>query len=226
MNSRNPTSWFKRLLDLTGGYYILLIVALAQFSTYIFTIPVSLFIAVSAEFSLEDFSRLWSVTMIGMTLALGILLVHIFLSTRQAFIQLQILVKGNTTSGNEEQESRAWAQISSLPWLYARVATLLSILVAFLPMLIYEALVLKLPTDQVIYTAIGVFISSLSIVTLGMIALEGMITPARQILLPRNHKLKTPAQAQYHHPYSNCHWHPPGGTHWLPFHIACTTIAI
>ena len=188
MNSRNPTTWLKRLLDLTGGYYILVIVALAQFSTYIFTIPVSLFIAVSAEFSPEDFGRLWFVTMIGMILALGILLVHVFLSTRQAFIQLQTLVKGNTTSASEERESRAWAQISSLPWLYARVATLLSLLVAFLPMLIYEALVLKLPTDQVIYSAIGVFISSLSIVTLGMITLEGMITPARQILLPRNYQ--------------------------------------
>ena len=52
-------------------------------------------------------------------------------------------------------------------------------------MLLYEALVLKLPTDQVIYTAIGVFISSLSIITLGMLALEGMITPARQMLLTR-----------------------------------------
>jgi GAF domain-containing protein/HAMP domain-containing protein len=188
MNSRNPTSWLKRLLDLTGGYYILIVVALAQFSTYIFTIPVSLFIAVSAEFTMEDFSRLWLVTMTGMLLALGILLVHVFLSNRQAHIRLQDILKGKTVSTNEELESMAWKQISSLPWLYARVATLLSILVAFLPMLIYEVFVLKLPNDQVIYTAIGIFISSLGIVTLGMITLEGMITPARQMLLPKNYQ--------------------------------------
>ena len=129
MNSRNPTSLFKRLLDLTGGYYILLVVALAHFATYIFTIPVSLFITVVAEFTVEDFSRLWYVAIIGMVLALGILLVYVFLSNRQVFLQLQNLVKGDATSSNEELESRAWKQISSLPWLYARVATLLTLLV-------------------------------------------------------------------------------------------------
>ncbi len=188
MNSRNPISWSKRLLERTGGYYILISVAIAQLATYLFTIPVSLFIAVNAEFTSENFSQLWLVTLVGMLLSLVILLTIVYLLNRQAFTQLQRLTKGDAGSISEERESRSWKQISSLPWVYARVATMLTALVAFMPMMLYEAFVIKLPSDQIIYTAIGVLISIMSIFTLGMMVLERMITPARQMLLPGKFK--------------------------------------
>jgi GAF domain-containing protein/HAMP domain-containing protein len=188
MNSRNPSSILKKLLDITGGYYILITVSLAQFATYIFTIPVSFLIAVSAEFTLQDFKQLWFVTLAGMLISLGILLGIVYLFARQAFLQLENHKKGISSGTDEEKNTRAWKQISSLPWFYARIATLLSLSVAYLPMILYEIFAIRLSFDQVIYTIIGVILSSLGIVTLGMNALEGMISPARQILLPKNYQ--------------------------------------
>lgn len=188
MNPSNPNRFFKRLLDLTGGYFLLLAVALAQLSTYIFTIPISLFVAVNAEFTLDHFRQLWAVALIGMILTLGILLTYIYLTNRQAFSLLQDHRRGDASPYNEERELAAWKQTSSMPWQYARSAMPLTFLVAYLPTLVYGGVVHKLVLDQMIYTAIGMLISLLSIVTLGMFTLEGIITPARQVLLPKNHQ--------------------------------------
>jgi GAF domain-containing protein/HAMP domain-containing protein len=178
---------FERLLNKTGGYFILVVVALAQFATYIFTIPVSLFIRLNAEFTNEQFSQLWLVTIVFMVLALVTLLTYTFLSNRQAIVRLQDFHADKVRSGETTQEKDAWLQICSLPWRFARSAIFITLLVGFTPMLVYEAFILRLPIDQVVYTAIGVLIASLSVITLGMIALEGMLTPARQMLLPKSY---------------------------------------
>jgi GAF domain-containing protein/HAMP domain-containing protein len=187
MNIKSTTSLFKRLLSRTGGYFILIVVTLAQIATYLFTVPVSLFIRLNAEFKNEDFTQLWIATIISMLLALASLLVYTFLSNRQAFSRLQDAIKVTPLPVNATQEMQAWKQISALPWQYARSSMLITILIGFTPMLLFEAFFLRLSTDQIIYTAIGVLISSLSIITLGMIAIEGMITPARQLLLPKDY---------------------------------------
>ncbi|MFZ5857572.1 MAG: GAF domain-containing protein [Chloroflexota bacterium] len=188
MNPLNPILWFKRLLDQTGGYFLLLVVTLAQLAAYLFTVPISLFVAVNAEFTLEHFRQLWGVALLGMILTLGILLVYIYYSNRQAFSLLQDYKKGSASPFNEERELAAWKQISSLPWQYARSSVPIMLLVAYIPTLVYGSMVHKLPLDQMIYMAIGMIISLLSVITLGMFTLEGIIAPARQVLLPKSHQ--------------------------------------
>lgn len=187
MNFINPTLWFKRLLNLTGGSFLLVTVTLAHLATYIFAIPVSVLVAINAEFTFEHFRQLWQVAAIGMTLALGILLTYTYFTNRQSISLLQKRVKSGAPSRDEQEEAAAWKQISSLPWQYARSATALTFLVGYLPMLVYGSVMLKLHLDQTIYILIGVTITILSIFTLGMFALEGMIAPARQALLPNDY---------------------------------------
>ena len=122
-----------------------------------------------------------------MLVALGTLLAYIYFTNRQAITRLHEAVKGTPLPANTAHEQRAWIQISALPWLYARSGTLIIILIGFSPMLLFEAFILRLQTDQIIYTFLGVLISSLSIITLGMTGLEGMITHARRLLLPKNY---------------------------------------
>lgn len=187
MNTNSITALLNWLLHKTGGYFILLVVAILQIATYLFTIPVSLFIRLNAEFTDEHFSQLWVVAIISMLVALGTLLVYIYFTNRQAITRLHEAVKGTPLPANTAHEQRAWIQISALPWLYARSGTLIIILIGFSPMMLFEAFILRLQTDQIIYTFLGVLISSLSIITLGMTGLEGMITPARQLLLPKSY---------------------------------------
>lgn len=186
MDSTILTSWSKGLLKRSGGYFILIAAALAQAAAYLVTIPVSLFVWTNAEFNMGQFRQLWSVTAAGMVLSLPILSAYLFLTSRQAFSRLQDHAKDRANSGGEQDEAAAWKQISSLPWRFAKAAALLALLVAFLPTLAYEIAVLKLDADRVIYTAIGVCISSLILVPFGVAALEGMLAPARQALLPGN----------------------------------------
>jgi GAF domain-containing protein/HAMP domain-containing protein len=178
------------LFDHTGGFFILLVVTVAQFSTYLVTIPISLLIRLNAEFTDEQFYQLWNVAILFMILSLAVLLALTFLINRKAIERLQDLKMGHIRRVDTKLDQEAWIQISFLPWRYARSSFLVTLLVGFSPMIAYEAFVLRLSTDQVIYTIIGVFISSLSIVTLGMISLEGMLTPARQVLLPANYDMQ------------------------------------
>jgi GAF domain-containing protein/HAMP domain-containing protein len=187
MNTNSTTALLNWMLRKTGGYFILLVVAISQIATYLFAIPVSLFIRLNAEFTDEQFSQLWSVTLISMLVALGTLLAYIYFTNRQAITRLHEAVKRTPLPAHTSQEQQAWTQVSALPWLYARSGTLITIIIGFAPMLLFEALILHLQIDQVIYTALGVLVSSLSIITLGMIALEGMITPARRLLLPKSY---------------------------------------
>ena len=185
MNIKSTTSLFEWLLRKTGGYFLLVIAGIAQIGTYLFTIPVSLYIRLNAGFTNEQFGQLWSTAMISMSLALGILLAYTYFSNRQAFIRLQAVVKGTSLPENHADEQQAWRQLSALPWRYARSAFLITLLIGFAPMLVFAALALHLQTDQIIYAALGVLISSLSTLTLGTIVVEGMLTPARQVLLPK-----------------------------------------
>ena len=178
------------LLDRTGGYFILIAVTLAQFTAYIFTVPVSLMIRLNAEFTDAQFSSLWGVTILFMTVALAILLIYTFLTTRKAVARLQDRKIGRVRKTDTAQEKEAWIQISFLPWRYARSSIVITVLAGFTPMLVYEALWMRLPADQVIYTAIGVSTATLSIITLSMLALEGMLTPARQALLPADYDMQ------------------------------------
>ncbi len=179
------TDLYSWLFKKTGGHFILIVVAIAQFATFIFTIPVSFLIRLNAEFTNEEFLRLWGITIPCMLASLLLLLVHIYLTNQQTFRRLQAVKKGAPLPESAGQEREAWIQVSSLPWNYARRGTLFTLLIGFAPMLVYETLVMRLPADQVIYTFIGVSISALSALTLGMIALEGMLMPARLALLPK-----------------------------------------
>ena len=177
-----------------GGWYILLAVAFAQIVALAGALPGLLSIRANATFEagqLEAFSLLVPLLVLAAQL---ISLVIVLPLTGTARRQLDVVLH-RTRKLVEDDELKAWREITSLTWRYGVIAFVISFLVEVLPAyLISRSLStsisspfqpVTLSSSTPYYILLGGTVSILGSTILATLMIERLTLPARLELLPR-----------------------------------------
>ena len=185
MNNTNKSQgFFQNLLHRTGGWYIIIVIALAQLLSFPAAVLGAIVIQVNAQFTAEQLRAVEIVTFILLVVGNLILLAISFLITHDAFSRLNKRSKQRTLPVGTTEELNAWRQITNVAWWYGGAALVVAALINVLPLLIFISNNIGASSDQVVYTLFGSVVSLLSVIILAVLLIERMIVPARNILLP------------------------------------------
>ena len=182
-----------RLLSRTGGRYIIIVIAIAQLIALLGAIPGILSINVNAEFNerqLQIFS--WAVPLL-IVLSNLILLGISWLMTPTARKRLNDLAH-ESSSASDEEEYKAWREITSLTWRYGIVAGFVILAINILPayfIAVSQGEVISSPfqptsinSPDPAYVLLGGMVSLLGSVILAILMIERLTLPARLVLVP------------------------------------------
>jgi GAF domain-containing protein/HAMP domain-containing protein len=183
----------ENLLSRSGGWYIPIVIAIAQITALLGAIPGIISINTNAEF---DESRLnifsWAVPVL-VILSNLILLGVSWLITPTARKRLDELIQGSVSSTSDE-EYKAWREITSLTWRYGIAAGIVISVVNILPVFFITLSGSQLisspfqPTSinspDPAYILLGGFVSLLGSVMLAVLMIDHLTLPARLVLLP------------------------------------------
>jgi GAF domain-containing protein/HAMP domain-containing protein len=183
-NRTQTEPFYYRLSRRMGGKYLLLATLVTQILTNLIIVPMAAAIQSNADLSADQFSASVWMTLLLISISNTVLLVSVFLMSRNAYRRLEQYRRQQTLSRNTPEEHNAWREITSLPWRYSLVAVFTSFLIVMAPLIAYQYFVLQLDTDQIGYTLLGGIVSAFSIIAAGAIGLERLLLPAGEILLP------------------------------------------
>jgi len=187
MNSpRDISSFAKRLIARTGGFYIVVVLALAQlFTTCVGVLVAIISVQINAGFAPDQINHI-AVFAGAATLIRNIaLLLGAYISQPAAVNRLNKWARNEPFDSGSSEESRAWRQIVSLPWRYIVVSFITLAALVVLPTLAYMNYSLGATVEQLIYTIFGSVAAGLSIAVLEVLIIERLLTTARDILLPK-----------------------------------------
>ncbi len=172
-------------LPRTGGWYILLITAIAQLTAILGTIPGTISIYLNADFkpgTLAETSRLTPFFFLASNL---ILLAIAWYLTPNARKRLDDWSKKQLKADPKEELS-AWTEITSLTWRYGIAALIVAYVVDILPLSIYSYQKGITSPDQFIYSLIGGLVSVLAISIISVLIIDRFLIPARLAIIPKN----------------------------------------
>ncbi len=175
-----------RLLASTKNLYLVVVVALAQLAPNLFAIPAAFLIQNNAEFTKSQFTTAARFALFVILLGNIILLFWIHFYYRTPRLRLVQWLKGEPLSIDAHEETRAWELITNLPWRYGLASVVVSIFIDILPLMGFLYFYEKATPEQLIYTLIGGIISAAIIIILGILLIERLLAPAREILLPKS----------------------------------------
>jgi GAF domain-containing protein/HAMP domain-containing protein len=186
---------FDQFLQRTGGWSLIILIAVAQILSLVGAIPGLLSIRINAESEtgpLDAFSRTLPLLIL---LANLVLLAVSFWITPAARKRLNDRALG-TDRAKAEEEFRAWREITSLSWRHALAAVLLTSGLIIIPGFFITvakgepiASVFQptaLTASDPIYVLIGGVVSLFGAVLLAMLLIERLTLPLRLILVPRD----------------------------------------
>ena len=186
---------FDQFVQRTGGWSLIIIIAVAQILSLFGAIPGLFSIRINAEFEegpLETFSRM--VPILVLIANLGILAVSWWI-TPTARKRLNEHAAG-AGKAKQEDEFLAWREITSLNWRHAIAAVLLTSILIILPGFLISFAEGEpissafqpsaLNASDPIYILIGGTVSLLGSVLLAILMIERFTLPIRLILLPKD----------------------------------------
>jgi len=186
MNKPNlSTTFLGRILARTGEFFLVSAAFFAQLIPNLLVIPVAYFIQANAEFTSPQARQAGIFTVVSLICSNILLLVWIHFSNRHARIQIRKCLDGiQPLDSSTKDEYLAWKQITSTPWRYGIAIILVSIFINILPLLGFMSISLKADTNQLIYILMGTTVSASVTVALGVLLVERLLAPAREILIP------------------------------------------
>ncbi len=168
-----------------GGFYLIFAVALAQMASNLVSIPIASITQINAELTPDQSARINQMTLALTILGNVVIWAATYIRNRAAFKRLQQWAKGQTLVSGSQDEVRAWKQITTVAWNYALVASVTAIVLIIIPLQLYQIRTFDMSQDQVIYTLFGGMLTIMSMITLDVMILERLLTPARVVLTPR-----------------------------------------
>jgi len=178
------TSMSESLLR-TGGWYILIIIAIAQ----LLAIPGAILgtISIRTNSTLDSGAPAQFSLTTPFLFLMGnlILLIVTWYLTPNARKRLTDL-SNDQLKPDPKEELSAWGEISALTWRYAFAALVITFAVNILPTAISSYQQRLIDYDQFLYSLIGGLISILTIVTLAALLIDRFLLPARLALLPKS----------------------------------------
>ncbi len=179
-------SWLSRtlesLLKRTGEWYFIVIVALAQLVAIPGAIIGALTIQLNADFSPVQMQVGSTITAISVPLGNAILLLASWLLTRHARKRIKNLLRASDNPNDNALP--AWREVTSFAWHYGLIAGIVAIVVNVVPGLVYQSIYMGATYDQTIYSIFGGSVSAIGTVIIAVLAIERMLVPATELLVP------------------------------------------
>ncbi|HEU0293276.1 MAG TPA: GAF domain-containing protein [Anaerolineales bacterium] len=177
-----------RYLQRLGGWYIILVIIIAQLSAIVGAILGSASIQSNADFdskTLAEISR-YTPLLILLILASNLgLLALVWYLTPNARKRLTDWTRSQL-SANLQEELAAWHEITALTMRYGVAAVFITYAVSILPLVAYYYQAGVITFDQLIYILLGGLVSVLAAVMAGVLIIDRLLTPARLALVPRS----------------------------------------
>jgi GAF domain-containing protein/HAMP domain-containing protein len=180
----NTNNILTRWLQKTGGWYIILVIGLAQLlSLPAFALGIVV-VQTNAVFTQEQLQAAIAAESILLVIGYPIILVISYLFSRVAFKRLNARFSQQTLPIGTPEELTAWQQITNISWRFGGTNLVVSILVFIIPLLIYLSNFQEATYDQIAYTLFGSIVVTLTVVVLSVLLIENMMRPARNALVP------------------------------------------
>jgi len=175
----------ERLLARTGGWYIVIVVFLAQIAASATTLLGIIFEQLNADYSAETNALLNRVELLVIPILIITLIAIVFILTRDIHARLNAW-KHNPELFKEDDSGEAWKSAHNILWKYALSATIVSFSFIIIPKTYLLSTSGIVTQDQVIYGFIAGLISSLAFVPLSTVLLDRFLIPVRQLLIPKD----------------------------------------
>lgn len=185
----------ERMLPQIGGWYLVLLVAIAQLVATLGIIPGILSIRANAEFDPQHLHRL-SIVVTFLIIVTHLLLLEITRPLTPATRKKLDAQADETIRIKPEDDLKAWREITSLSWRYGIAAAITIVVVDILPMFFISRSAGQVITSAFqptalgatnpIYVLIGGAIALFGSVILAMMLIERLTLPLRLILLPKD----------------------------------------
>ncbi len=174
-------------LPRTGGWYILIVIAVAQLTAIPGAILGTISIYFNADFTPQTLTETSRLTPFFILVGNLILLVIAWYLTPNARKRLDDWSNKQLKADPREEEA-AWSEITSLTWRYSIAALLVAYAVDILPLptSIYSFQKGITSPDQFIYALIGGLVSVLAIIIISVLIIDHLLIPARTVLIPKN----------------------------------------
>lgn len=184
-----------QVLSRTGGWYIIIAIAVAQLISSLGALPGMASIQANASFSEAQINEFIVVIPVLAAASYIILLAFCWQMTPTARKQLDAITKG-AIKPNEKNELTAWKEVTSLTWKYGISALIVSFAVQVLPPYLiavsrsasisspFQPTSLNSPVP--IYILLGGTVSILGSVILSVLIIERFTLPVRLALLPKD----------------------------------------
>ena len=177
-------SFLQRLLKRFGGSYIIFVVAAAQLITFIGTAITGVMVHINAEFSANQLLLASTSTISLLIIGNAILLIWVYLSTKQARQQLSLWAKTGSLARRTETEFQAWRQITSIAWKYGVAGAGVGLFINLIPLVVILSTLGEASQDQILYLIFGGGVAGISIISTMVLVIELSLQPAREVLLP------------------------------------------
>jgi GAF domain-containing protein/HAMP domain-containing protein len=180
MRSFSLSNYLPRL----GGWYIILVIAIAQLTSIPGAILGTISIQSNAEFDPQTLASTSILTPFFIILGNIILLVLAWYFTPNARSRLDDWSR-NQVKADSQEELSAWREITSLTWRYGLAAVIVAYGVDILPTALYSYRIGTTTYEQFIYSLIGGLVSVLVIIIIAVLAIDHFLKPARLVLTPK-----------------------------------------
>jgi len=173
------------LLQRTGGWYIIIIIAIAQLSAFAGATVGTISIYLNAELdraTLAETSRLTPWFLLAGNL---ILLTIAWYMTPNARKRLTAW-STNQLKINPKEELAAWKEITSITWRYGIAALIVGYLVDILPTATISWQQKITTDDQFVYSLLGGLVSVLATIIFAVLIIDRLLVPPRLILIPKD----------------------------------------
>ena len=175
----------ENILLRTGGWYIILIIAIAQLTAIPGAILGSFSIYLNADFTPQTLAETSQLTPLFILAGNAILLVIAWYLSPNARKRLDEWSK-NQIKAEPKTELSAWTEITALTWRYGIAALIVAYLIDILPTSIYSFQKGITSADQFLYALIGGLVSVLAIIIIAVLIIDRLLLPARLALVPKS----------------------------------------
>lgn len=185
MNRPNLSStlWM-RIMQRLGGWYLLVVVVVAQIFSAIGTLITAFSIQINAEFTRDEISQIAGLVIGAVIIGNLLLLAGVYFLYPDLRHRLTKWSINEEVDNNEEQDALVWRQITAFAWSYGAASIAVRIITNIIPIIIFQILVLHVTQDQLIHSFLGAIAALLGSTVLAILIVDHLLVPAREVLLP------------------------------------------
>ncbi len=169
------------LLQRAGGWYIIIIIAIAQLTAVPGAVLGTYSILINTDYNIKFEPGTFGFILIGNLILLAIA----WYMTPNARKRLSDWSK-NQIKADPKEELSAWTEITALTWRYGTAALIVAYVVDILLTSIYSLQKGIITPDQFVYSLIGGLVSVLAIIIIAILIIDRLLVPARLALVPKS----------------------------------------